>query len=698
MVEDSNNKDKKKLWYRIVLFVVSAAIMAYFYPDRDNLDFDYKIGKPWNYSLLTAPFDMPVMLDSATVKAKKDSIDNAFVPIYKRDKEIETSTINKISSYYKVAVLTRDIGRLESTLDRLYGQGIVDNDTYEAIRTKKLPMVRMLQNNSLHTVPTSDMISVKLAYSYVDSVMGNSVMMKNINLSQLIMPNVVKDTTTSEKYLDDLYRNAMAPAGIIQQGERIVDRGEIITPQTAMLLQTYEQMMQTRSRISRDAHYPLVGYVMLIVVFLYLLYLFFSMFRKSILNDNRKITFVVVLLTVFSIASFTVLSRFPASSFYIPVAIVPILLVTFFDSRTAYFVSVTQILISSLVAEHHMDFILMHLVASVIAIVTLQDLSKRSQLIRTAILVFFGYSVTYIALHILTHGNINHLSPRVFLYFTINSVLISFAYVLIFIFERIFGFVSKVTLVELSDVNNPLLRELSEKCPGTFQHSLQLSNLVSEAAHEIGANTQLARAGALYHDIGKMENPAFFTENQHDINPHELISPEQSAKIVIRHVTDGVKRAEKAKLPAVIKDFILEHHGKNKAKYFYTIACNNNGGEPVDPAPYTYPGPNPRSKETSILMMADATEAASRSLKEYTDETISNLVNRIIDGQIADGLMKDSPLSFRDVEIIKKVFISRLRTMYHARISYPELIKKPADGKTPTENKPEEGSEKKTEK
>ena len=266
--------------------------------------------------------------------------------------------------------------------------------------------------------------------------------------------------------------------------------------------------------------------------------------------------------------------------------------------------------------------------------------------------------------------------------------MLSFAYVIIFVFERLFGFVSKVTLVELSDVNNPLLRELSEKCPGTFQHSLQLSNLVSEAAHEIGANTQLARAGALYHDIGKMENPAFFTENQHDVNPHERISPEQSAKIVIRHVIDGIKRAEKAKLPDVIKNFILEHHGKNLAKYFYTTACNANGGEPVDPAPYTYPGPNPQSKETAILMMADATEAASRSLKEYNDETISNLVNKIIDGQIAQGLMKDSPLSFRDVETVKKVFISRLRTMYHTRVSYPELIKKEnKDSETPQNGK-----------
>ena len=367
---------------------------------------------------------------------------------------------------------------------------------------------------------------------------------------------------------------------------------------------------------------------------------------------------------------------FHNSVYFIPLAIVPILIVTFFDSRTAFYVAIIQTLICSLAVDDGLEFILLHLPVAAIAINSLQELSKRSQLIRSALLVFVGYCLIAVALCALSEGSIMTIDPKVFFYFAINAIFLSFAYVLIFVLERLFGFTSKVTLVELSDVNNPLLRELSEKCPGTFQHSMQLSNLVSEAAHEIGANTQLARAGALYHDIGKMENPAFFTENQHDVNPHELITPEQSAKIVIRHVADGLRIADKQKLPSVIKAFISEHHGKNVAKYFYTTACNRNNGEPVDPTPYTYPGPNPRSKETSILMMADATEAASRSLKEHTPEAITDLVNRIIDGQIQQGLMKDSPLSFRDVESIKRVFISRLKTIYHTRVEYPELTKR----------------------
>lgn len=668
----------KEYWLRILLFAAAAVIIAYFYPDGNKADYNYRVGKPWNYSLLTAPFDMPVLLDSATVKERKDSINRTFVPIFKIDHTVENAIFDKIAGYYKVAFNTAELKRLESLLHILYDKGIVDNDVYDKIKSGDLPQVRLLKNNTLQSIPTSGMISVKIAYSYIDSVMKSSPVIKNVNLDRILTPNVMPDIATSDKYLDELYRNALSPSGIKQQGEKIVDRGEMVTPQIAMLLQTYDKMMKTRDtgRFSKDSKYPFVGYVMIVVLLLFMLYTFFAMFRTTIFNDFRKLTFIVALITAFSIASFAVMTRFHGALYYLPVALIPILFVTFFDSRTAFFVSVVQIIICSLIAEHQLDFILMHLIASIIAIVTLQDLSKRSQLIRTAVLIFMGYTVTYSALQIMLEGNITNISPRAIMYFGINAVLLSFAYVLIFVFERIFGFVSKVTLVELSDVNNPLLRELSEKCPGTFQHSLQLSNLVSEAAHEIGANTQLARAGALYHDIGKMENPAFFTENQHDINPHELISPEQSAKIVIRHVTDGIRRAEKAKLPAVIRDFILEHHGKSQAKYFYTQACNANGGEPVDPAPYTYPGPNPHTKETSLLMMADATEAASRSLKEYNDETISNLVNKIIDGQIAQGLMKDSPLSFRDVEIVKKVFISRLRTMYHTRVSYPELVGK----------------------
>ena len=651
---------KKKL-YRITLFVLAVAIISYFFPDNKVKSYNYTIGKPWSYSLLTAPFDMPVKLDSASIKAKKDSINKAFIPIFKVENETKAAALGKVQNQQ-----VRDI------LERLYNKGIIDNATFPG--GKVAPQVRLIKNNIAAPQTTAEMLTAKQAYEYIDSVTGASTDIRNLNLASIILPNVVKDTVMSEKLLNNDYQTAVIPMGIIQKGERIVDRGEIVTPRTATLLDTYQEMLSNRQN-EDNSKYAYAGYILIFVLLLSLLYMFLMLYRTGIYNSNRNLTFIMALIVCVSVGSFVLFHDFLNAIFFVPLAIVPILIVTFFDSRTAFYVSTIQVMICSLAAGNPLEFIILHLPVCAIAINSLQELTRRSQLIRTALFVLLGYSLIYAAVRTLAEGNFSAIAASTFFYLGINAVFLSFTYILIFVIERIFGFTSKVTLVELSDINNPLLRELSEKCPGTFQHSLQLSNLVSEAAHEIGANTQLARAGALYHDIGKMENPAFFTENQHDINPHELITPEQSAKIVINHVADGLKLADKQKLPAVIKAFIAEHHGKNVAKYFYTTACNKNGGELVDPAPFTYPGPNPQTKETSLLMMADATEAASRSLKDYSEEKLTELVNKIIDGQIAQGLMKDSPLSFRDVEKIKKVFIARLKTMYHTRVSYPELKK-----------------------
>ncbi len=380
-------------------------------------------------------------------------------------------------------------------------------------------------------------------------------------------------------------------------------------------------------------------------------------------------------MTMITLFSFAMSGTFTYGLYMVPFAIVPILITVFLDSRTAFFSTMAAMLLCTIVSRFPAEFITTQFVASFTALVSIKELSKRSQLIRTAVLVFIYSSLIYLCLSVMHSGTINSESGRMFGALAINAVLTSFAYVIIFLLEKTFGFVSKMTLVELSDINTPLLRELSEECPGTFQHVMAVSNLASAAADRIGANVQLVRAGALYHDIGKITNPAFFTENQHGVNPHDALSPIQSARIVIGHVAEGIKRAERAKLPAQITDFISQHHGRGKARYFYTTYSNAHPDEQVDEAPFTYPGPNPQTREASVVMMADAVEAASRSLKEYTTESITGLVNRIIDSQIDEGLHNDSPLSFRDISEIKNIFISRLSTMYHSRVSYPESIR-----------------------
>lgn len=316
---------------------------------------------------------------------------------------------------------------------------------------------------------------------------------------------------------------------------------------------------------------------------------------------------------------------------------------------------------------------MMELCVGLAATFSIRQLSRRSQLLRTAIVSFLAYVVSYFAMCLLTEGNLSTFAPRMMALFAINSVILSFAYILILIIEKLFGFTSTVTLVELSDINSPLLRRLAEEAPGTFQHSMQVSTLAAEAARAIGANTTLVRTGALYHDIGKMKSPIFFTENQHGVNPHAGLDPETSAHKIISHVTDGLAMASKEKLPQVIRSFITEHHGRGITKYFYNTAVNDNPDKVIDKEKFQYPGPNPHSKETAILMMADSVEAASRSLKDFTPEAIGNLVDRIIDSQIADGLLKEAPISFRDVETVKDTFKKRLSTIYHSRVVYPEM-------------------------
>jgi putative nucleotidyltransferase with HDIG domain len=357
--------------------------------------------------------------------------------------------------------------------------------------------------------------------------------------------------------------------------------------------------------------------------------------------------------------------------YLIPFATVPIILSTFIDSRTGFMANVLVVLVCALALPSPLEFIVLQVMAGIVAIVSVRSLVRRSQLVSCAFYVFATYCLVYIGMTILVNGSVMSVSKQMFMNFGLNGLILSFNYVLVFVLEKLFGFITPVSLVELSDVNNPELRELSEKCPGTFQHSLQVSNLAAEVAHSIGANVQLVRAGALYHDIGKISNPAFFTENQRGVNPHDSLTPDHSARIVLRHVTEGVQRAEKAKLPAVIKDFILQHHGKGKAKFFYMKACEAAGGaENVDDSIYTYPGPNPNTRETTILMIADATEAAAKSLQEHSDEAIRTLVERIIDSQRADGLYVDSPLTFREMEIVKKTIVERLCMTYHTRVSY----------------------------
>lgn len=678
-----NPMPSRQLSLRILLFLIVVSVTVYFLPRSAENHYTFEEGRPWSYALLTAPFDIPIHLDSLSAAKVKDSIDANFEPVFTRDLTAEKTIISdyttRLNATNDLDITPAQRNQIIKEIRKVYENGIVDRDTYAKISSGKLPTVRFIHDNVAISIPTANYLSAFRAYEHLDSVLRDPNVRKAISatkLSQELHPNILVDTVTSQRLLNEAYQKAMAPVGVIQQGERIIDKGDIVTSRLATVLHTYEKIANERGNSAISQHYyPMAGQILYMLILYGMLFAYLYIFRRDYFEDDRTVVFIVTLIGLFTLFAFAMQAGFSTGFYITPFTIVPILVLIFLDSRTAYFCHVILVLICAIVASFALEFIFMQFIAGVVAIDSLKDLSRRSQLIRTAALIFLAYTLSYIAVEVMQAGSLARTEGRVFGCFAINAILISFSYVLMFLLERIYGFTSRVTLVELSDINNPLLRELSEECPGTFNHSMAVSNLASAAASRIGANVQLVRTGALYHDIGKIKNPAFYTENQHGVNPHDALDPIQSARIVTGHVNEGLALAEKAKLPSVIRRFISEHHGAGKARYFYTTYCNAHPDEEVDPANFTYPGPNPQSKETSLLMMADSVEAASRSMTSHSPEAISALVNKIIDSQIAEGLHNESPISFRDVSTIKEVFAQRLRTMYHSRISYPELKK-----------------------
>lgn len=678
-----NTLTQRKISLRVLLFVAAVTLIVYFLPRTDKDHYIYEVNRPWSYALLTAPFDIPVHLDSASMALVKDSIDMHFEPVYVRDLAAEKTLISdytmRLNSTPGLNITPAQKNQIIKAIREVYDNGIVDRDTYQRIAAGNLPSVRFVHDNVAISMPTRNYLSAFRAYEHMDSVLRDRdvrAALTATRLSDMLQPNISLDTLTTKRLIDEAYQKAMAPIGVIQQGERIIDKGDIVNTRLATILDTYEEMIEERGQgtISQH-HYPVAGQILYMLILFGALYGYLFFFRPKYFDDDRTVVFLMSLVTVFTLFAFAMQATFRMGLYIAPFTMIPILVLVFLDSRTAYFVHLVEVLTCAIISAYPSEFIYLQFIAGVVAIDSLKDLTSRSQLIRTAAFIFVAYSLSYVSIEVMQTGTLNKMEGRTFGCFGINAILISFSYVLMFLVERVFGYTSRVTLVELSDTNSPLLRELSEECPGTFNHSMAVSNLASAAAQAIGANVQMVRTGALYHDIGKIKNPAFFTENQHGINPHDSLDPIQSSRVVTGHVRDGLAMAEKAKLPEKIREFITEHHGAGKARYFYNTYCNLHPGEEVDPAPFTYPGPNPQSKETSLLMMADAVEAASRSLKEHTPEAISGLVNKIIDGQIAEGLHNESPISFRDVQAVKESFIQRLRTMYHSRISYPELKK-----------------------
>lgn len=666
---------RKSLINKLLIALVATIVIVYFYPHPESNRYNYEEGRPWSYSKLIAPFDIPIHPDSATMQAARDSLDAHFVPIY----QLNQLMIDTIVSKLPQAKDNRLRNRLAQELRQVYADGVVDMRTMESVNRGLLPKVRILEKNILSEAPTASFFSPREAYQYLDSTITDPELRSyflSANLQNILQPNYIRNDEECRRHYEYSFLTITADRGIILQGQTIIDKGAIVSSQDYTNIRTYEEMLaQLNSKGNQSEWLMLLGQFLYVAILMSMLMMYLYFYAPDIFRTVRGVSFICSVVTVFFLVGVG-LNYFVAQGIYIaPMMIVPTLVLVFFDGRTAMFVSSVLTLICAGITAFALEFLFLQFCATGAVIFSLRELSRRAQLLRTSLFIALTYLVGYLALELLMNGSFDGLTWRMTAILMVNAALTSMAYILMSLVERVFGFISVVTLVELADINNPLLLRLSNECPGTFQHSVAVSNLASDAAQRINANVQLVRAGTLYHDIGKLGNPAFFTENQHGVNPHDALSPELSASIVTRHVTDGIALANKAKLPEVIKQFIREHHGRGMAKYFYITACKNSPEGKVDGAPYSYPGPNPQSRETSVLMMADAVEAASRSMPLHTREAITELVNKIVDGQIAEGLHNESTLSFRDVAKIKEAFIKRLMTIYHSRIAYPTAPK-----------------------
>jgi len=666
---------------RLGLVIITVAVIVWMMPRSSQHNYKIEKGRPWIYTDLKAPFDFPIYKSDEAVKAERDSLMKQYEPYYIMNSDIVGKQLRQFSKDYSNGIpgLTNDyLSIISNRLRRLYDQGIMSNSDYARISKDTTKFIRIVSGKLATSIQISNVYSVVSAYEQIfqDQVLANHrEILQKCNLNDYITPNLTYDKERSEASLNDLLNSVPLASGLVQRGEKIIDRGDIVDGKTYNKLLSFQKEMERQNVDQEKIRLNIMGQILYTAILITCFTIFLTLFRKDYFEKVRSTAMIYALIVLFTIIASMMVIHSVLHVYIVPFAMVPIFIRVFMDSRTAFMAHATMILTCACFLQYPLEFVAVELVAGLVAIFSLRELSSRSQLFWTAVSVTGAAVLTNLALDWIRINDLSKISYSEYNYLAINGLLLFCSYPLLYVIEKAFGFTSNITLIELSDMNKELLRKMSEVAPGTFQHSIQVGNLAAEIANKIGAKSQLVRTGALYHDIGKTVNPIYFTENQSGVNPHEKMENIDSAQMIISHVTEGTKLADKYNLPNVIKDFITTHHGQGKTKYFYIQYKNAHPDEEVDDLLFTYPGPNPFTKEQAILMMADTVEAASRSLPDYTEKSIRELVERLIDGQVADGYFRDCPITFRDIAYAKTVLIEKLKTIYHTRLSYPELKK-----------------------
>lgn len=665
--------------------LVSVVTLIYFLPRESKFGYVYELNKPWHYPQLIASYDFVIYKTDDEVKRERDSVVRQFVPYYRVDSLVAEKQIAALRKDFYAGkfrgIPVYYLPRLVENLRQIYARGILDVSDYEGFLKGDSHVLRLIRGQEATTGEVENFFTIRTAYDYLlnrDKDALSQEALRECNLNDYLAVNVKNDTAKNRLELQSELSQVSDNIGMVQSGQLVIDRGQIVNSEHMRILNSLKKESEQRMDPSRGYWFIFAGQVIFVILLISLLFTYLKLFRRDYFSSPHSVLLLFSFVTVFPVITYLMMAHHFYSVYLVPYALIPIFVRIFMDSRTSFMAVVTSSLLSALSLHSPFEFVLWQIVTGATVIYSLRELTERSQLLRTVLAVVVVGLVISIGYDLSQGLNGDAFDRSRIVYMIIGGILLLFAYPLMYFVEKLFGFTSSVTLVELTNTNNPILRKMSKVAQGTFNHSMQVSNLAAEVADKIGAKAQLARTGALYHDIGKVLNPAFFTENQSGVNPHDTISEERSAQIIINHVTDGLRLAEKYHLPQVIKEFIRTHHGTGLVKYFYIQYCNKHVGETVDEDAFRYPGPNPQTREQAVVMMCDSVEAASRSLKEYTEESITQLVNRIVDSQLAEGHFKECPITFRDIADAKRTLIDSLKTIYHTRISYPE-IKKPTD-------------------
>lgn len=671
-------------WINLLLVCVASTLCLLLALPRDSkAGYDYEVGKPWNYAPLIADFEFPIYKSAEQLAAERDSALRTFYPYYNSHEAVAQQQVRNFSADraagHFAGVPDAYITYAMRTLQGVYAAGVISSESMSRLTASGTCGVRVVNGTNAVTRDLGAIFSPRTAYEHImDDEHYSRDLLSRLKLHKYLEPNLVYDSIKTQQGKAELLSGISGSTGLVLRGERIIDRGERVNLRQKAILDSLRRESERRKEDVDNERIILFGRFGLIAAFMALLVIYLRMFRRDLYQSPHTVYLIFSVVTIFPLLTYLLCTYKFFSVYIIPFAMLPIVLRVFTDTRTAFMSHLTMILLASIPLHMPYQFILSQLPAGLVGIYCIKDLTERSQIFLTSLIITVCTMVFGVMFELSEGGNLIGADRSWFRDIVISGVALLFTYPLLYLIEQAFGFTSSVTLIELNNTNSPIIRRLAKEAQGTFIHSIQVGNLAAEVAARIGAKVQLVRTGALYHDIGKLTNPGFFTENQAGYNPHDKLTEEESAQIIISHVTKGVELADKHRLPKVIKDFILTHHGASMVRYFYVQAVNKYGEENVDKAKFTYPGPNPFTREQAILMMSDAVEASSRSLKEYTTEAITELVNRIIDGQVANGAFVNCPITFRDISEAKQTFIDSLQVIYHTRVSYPE-IKQPKD-------------------